>query len=195
MRGKPGPNVIRTLIVVGAFAALLAYVLLVETRKEAPPPEEATPTPPTIVDLDVAQVEGVYVSDGDRTVRLVRRGEEWEIVEATSADALGPADTAAITWTVDGIAHLQARLKVLDEVPDPATYGLDAASLVVTLELTSGAQEQIRVGRETPDGTALYVQREGDPALYIVSRYVMDSFFEWLTTPPLQPTPTPADRS
>ena len=80
---------------------------------------------------------------------------------------------------------------MLEEVSDPATYGLAPAALTVDIHTQAGGKERILVGRRTPDGASFYVQREGDPRLYIAPVYPLDGLFEWLTDPPTLPTPTP----
>jgi hypothetical protein len=80
---------------------------------------------------------------------------------------------------------------VLEEVSDPGTYGLAPPALTVDIHTQAGGKERILVGRRTPDGASFYVQREGDPRLYIAPVYPLDDLFEWMTDPPTLPTPTP----
>jgi hypothetical protein len=47
------------------------------------------------------------------------------------------------------------------------------------------------IGRQTPDGTAFYLQRAGDPRLYIVDHYKIQALYDWLADPPYAPTPAP----
>jgi hypothetical protein len=96
---------------------------------------------------------------------------------------------------MEELARLEARRVVMEvergATSDLATYGLDSEALTLTVETRTGDERRIYVGRETPDGTAFYVQREGDPRLYIVSHYMLEPFFGWLSDPPYRPTPTP----
>jgi hypothetical protein len=178
-----------TLIAVGVLVALLAYVLLVETKKEPPPRAGVTPSPTPVPLLQLApdDLQAVQVTDGERTLRMVHEGAEWRIVEPGD----GPVDVYAVYLTLDDLAHLDARIVVSDEVTDPARYGLDPVALTLVVERTDGTEERFYVGRETPDGTTFYVQRAADPRLYIVDHYKIEPFFEWLLLPPYQPTPTP----
>lgn len=187
------PSHLPTLIVVAAFAILLAYVLLVETKKEVPASPDAAPSAFPLLASSVDALERVRISDGDRTVSVLHQGEEWWILEARAEEDAGTrerADAYTIRWPLDELARLEAKLVVLEDVPDPATFGLDTA-LILEIETQAGESEQIRVGRETPDGTAFYVQRKDDPQLYLVAHYKLAPFFDWLLTPPYQPTPTP----
>jgi hypothetical protein len=177
-----------TLIVLVVFAAILAYVLLVESKKEPPPDPDVSPSPTPVPLLDATStgLRAVHATDGTRTLRLERQGENWQIVEPGNA----PVDPVTAGYTLDDLADLRARLVVLDELADPATYGLDPAALTLTIETTSGTRTLI-AGREAPDGTAYYAQIDGDPRLYLIDHYRLEPFFRWLSAPPYAPTPTP----
>jgi len=177
-----------TLIVVAVFAAVLAYVLLMEEKREPPPEPGVTPspTPVQVLDIELDDVRAVRATDGVWSVRIARRDDRWRITDPEDA----PADTYAVFLPVDELIHLKARLIVADEIADAATYGLNPVALTIVIETADGSEEQFHVGRETPDTTAFYVQHVGDPRLYTVSHYQIAPFFEWLTTPPYQPTPT-----
>ena len=176
-----------TLSVVAVFAAILAYVLLVEGKKEPPPEPGVTPspTPVQVLDIELDDIRAVRATDGVRSVRIARGDDGWLITDPEGA----PADTYAVFLPVDELIHLEARLIVADQVTDAATYGLDPVALTIVVEIADGSKERFHVGRETPDTTAFYVQRVGDPRLYTVSHYQIAPFFEWLTAPPYQPTP------
>ena len=175
-----------TLIVAAVFAAILAYVLLVEEKKEPPPEQGVTPspTPVQVLDIELDKVRAVRATDGVRSVRIAREDDGWVITDPENA----PADTYAVFLPVDELVHLEARLIVADEISDAATYGLDPVALTIVVETADESEERFHVGRETPDTTAFYVQHVGDPRLYTVSHYQIAPFFEWLTTPPYQPT-------
>jgi hypothetical protein len=181
---------LRTLLVLAAFAVLLAYVLLVEARRGPSTDLEATPTPWPVLSWEIDDLQTIHVTDGQRTMRLEREGEGWRIYRPAQPGS-DPADPRTVYFPLHELATLEARLMVTAEMSDPATYGLDTPALTVTVETRSGEQERLHVGRQTPDTTAFYVQREGDPRLYVVDHYRFESFFEWLSDPPYRATPTP----
>jgi hypothetical protein len=181
-----------TLIVAGVFAALLGYVLFVEREREPPPEPGITPspTPASVLQIAVDNLRALRIDGGERALRLVRGGEGWEIELADGSRR--PADAYAIDWRIDQLAAFEARLIVSEQIAGLQAYGLDQAALTLTLELADGSSERIAIGRSTPDGTARYVRREGDPRLYIVDQFRVEAYFEWLDQPPYPPTPTPA---
>jgi hypothetical protein len=197
-----------TLIVAGIFVVLLLYVALFEARREpssgggaiaplsAPGFASASPTPASVLAIATDDVRALHITAGDRTLTLVQQGEKWVVApigagttsEASSEGA--PADTS-IYWSIDEILQLDARLVVAEGAADLAQYGLDHPAMTITIETLSGASEQLFVGRQAPGGTAFYLQRAGDPQLYIVDHYKIQTLYDWLADPPYAPTPGP----
>jgi hypothetical protein len=181
----------RTLLVVAAFGLLLAYMLLVEARREPPPDPGATPTPQPILRWEMEDLRSIHVTDGSRTTRLEREGEDWYILEPAEDAGKRPADPRTLYFPLFELSSLEARLLVSEQVTDQATFGLDVPTLTISIEARSGEGARLYAGRETADGTAFYVQREGDPRLYIVDHYKIELLQEWLSAPPFKATPTP----
>jgi hypothetical protein len=186
--------VVRTWIAVGLFGALLAYVLLVEVRREPRPnrllgAEEATSTPVPLLEFDPGDLTAVQWrtagrSDAGRTLRIERRGDGWTLIDPARASETTLDDPRSVLFTLEDLARLQARQVLTGDDLDRAAYGLEPAALVVTVETRAGEKAHIEVGRETPDGTAFYVQLPGDPRVYLVPHYKLAPFFEWLDSPP-----------
>jgi hypothetical protein len=176
---------VRTLLVVAAFGILLAYMLFVEAWRAPPLDPNATPTPRPLLGWEMDALQSIHVSDGSRSAAIERVGEGWRVTEPTE----GIADPRTVHWPLLELAGLEARLLVDKETPDKAAYGLDVPTLTIAVETRSGERERLYAGRETPDGTAFYLQREGDPRLYIVDHYKIELFQEWLSAPPFKATP------
>lgn len=184
-----------TLILLGMFALLLAYVLLVERKREPPPGPGATPspTPSPLVGIERDDIRALHVTWANAEVRIEPAPRDtggqggWQIVLPRTA----PADTYGISWPIDELAALSAKRTILETIDDPAQYGLGPEALTLTIE-TAARTVRLSVGRETPDGTAFYVRLEGDPRLYIVEHYKLQPLFEWVAQPPYSKTPTPA---
>jgi len=194
-----------TLILLGVFVLLLAYVLIFERQREPPPNPGATPspTPSPLIDVARDEIRALHITWGNSEVRIEPSPRNEEEIPSAPRDTdeqggwqitlpqPGPADTYNISWPIDELAGLSAKRTILENVDDPAQYGLGPDALTLDIETTERTV-RLSVGRETPDGTAFYVQVEGDPRLYIVDHYKIAPLFEWVVQPPYQPTPTPA---
>ena len=193
-RPKTRATLVRTWIVVGVFVALLAYVLLVEAKREPQPnrmsgAEDVTPTPIPLLQFDPGDLAAVQWSDArataePRALRVERRGDEWILIDLATRSETRLDDPKDILFTFEDLAHLEAREVLAGSEGDLAAYGLEPAALVVTVETRSGEEARIEVGRETPDGTAFYVRQSDDPQVYLVYHYKLAPFFEWLDAPP-----------
>lgn len=191
MKEKVDRRTLRTWVVVGVFAVLLAYVLLVESKRDTPPAEDATPTPYPILQYDLGEITGVRITDGQQTLRLAYVDGGWQIVESPAGQEAGPADPSTVSISIIQLGELAAKEQVIAQVDDGTTYGLSPQALTIAAQTATGEQNEIHVGRRTPDGTSFYVQKSGEPALYIVASYKLEAFFDWLINPPFQPTPVP----
>ena len=65
---------LRTLLVLAAFVALLAYVLLVELKREPPPDPEATPTPWPILGWAIDDLRTVRLHDFENNELILQCG-------------------------------------------------------------------------------------------------------------------------
>lgn len=195
-------------IAVGLLAALLAIVLLVEARREPPPEKEGTPTPLPLLNISIEELQSLHISDGERALHIEHESDggsasAWRITALQEGAATrgataggtptsGIADPYPVHLAADDLLHLKAQRVLLEQTTDLAQYGLDPVSLSLIAITRSGQEERINVGRQTPDGVSYYLQRPGDPRLYLVAQYTLQPFFNWLDAPPLQPTPTPS---
>jgi len=196
-----------TLIAVIVFAALAAYVLLVEMRRERPTEQEPTPTPVPLLGLSIDDVRSLHITssvpmqDSPHLVQLeiAHQELEWRLSVPDASSSSGEtclvdpdgcvADPYIIHIAVDDLCHLSAQRILLEETSDLGQYGLDPISLVVNITMRTGEQTEIHIGKQTPDQMSYYTQRAGDPRLYLAAQYTLQPFFEWLKKPPYQPTP------
>lgn len=142
-----------TLAYLAFFAALLAYVLLVEKKRAfepGKPPSEA------VFQVTPDEIQSLEIAGKKEHLRLERRGEKaWELT-APLADRADPGQ-------VDDFLRSLADLKSIQQISreeNLKAYGLDmdqAQSLKAGLK--SGAPLEIRVGNETPtrEGHYAYV--------------------------------------
>lgn len=179
-----------TLIVLGVFAALTAYILLVEVKRQPPAEPEAAPTPLPLLDMDIENVQSLDIVAKDKSLHVEHPGQEWQII-LPGAAAPEVADPYVVHLAVDDLVHLSADRVLLEQATNLAQYSLEPAALTLTLTSRTGEQTQFLVGKQTVDGLAYYVQRAGDPRVFLVKQYTLQPFFNWLDTPPYEPTPEP----
>jgi len=176
-----------TLILVGVFLALLAYVYWGEIRRPAPSTATETPTPAPILILPADQVVGITVRGGGKETRLTRpAGGEWKL----EAPLPGPADTPRVNQFLDRLATLNPT-RSLTDTTSLEDYGLAQPALEVTVTLANGSTEVLQIGSENPQQTAYYAQVQGRQGVHLIAALTAESAKEMLDTPPVPPTPTP----
>ena len=180
-----------TLILVVVLGGLAAYVFLVEARREPPPEEGALPTPAPLWEFNGSDVAGVTVTRAGQTTAVELAGErEWHMLK--------PAEGVADSARLNGFAYAVSMVRfsrAVAGVTDLAPYGLQEPEMQATLVLTNGTTITLNVGTENPRRTARYVQKVGDPLVYLVPTGDLDGLFRLLDEPPYPPTPTPPSTS
>lgn len=177
-----------TLLLLGVFLALLAYVYLGELRRPSTPGATPTPTPAPILNIPADQVVSITVRGEGKETRLSRPvGGEWQL----EAPQPGPADAARVGQFLSRLASLSPS-RTLPEPGPLEEYGLAEPALEVTLALAGGSTQVLAIGAQNPQQTAYYAQVQGQEGVHLVSSLIGQSIREMLDTPPLPPTPTPA---
>lgn len=177
---------IPTLVLVGILAALAAYIFLVEAKREPPPEEGASPTPAPLWEFEGRDVTAITVTKGEQTTSVERSDADWRM----TAPAEGEADSVRL----DGLANRVANMKftrAMADVGDMAAFGLQEPEAQVTLVLSDGTTINAGIGAENPRRTARYLQKAGDPLVYLVSSGDVSELLRLVDDPPYPPTPTP----
>ena len=175
-----------TWITVLIFIGLMAAAVYLNRQKETVAAEATPVSGPSY--LFSASVEGnptsieVAPAEGE-AVKLLRNAENiWALELPRQAEAdQGLAEAAA--------TQLSA-LEILSEVDsDPAIFGLDTPSHVISLEFANGNKHTLEVGDSTPTNSGYYVRLDKDKMM-IVDLSGIDSLVQLAVTPPYLPTPT-----
>jgi hypothetical protein len=154
----------RNLIILAlVVVALGAYIYFHERHQ--PTTEERRQQADTVFpDLDRDEVAGVEIHNTHGTFRIVKRGEEWRLVEPIDF----PADAPAVSSLLGSLEGLKAERTLAEGEVDPAAYGLDAPSLSVTLSTADGKTSSLEVGNETALGSNRAVRRTGERSVILV---------------------------
>ncbi len=176
-----------TLLLVGVFLALLAYVYFSEMRRPQASDATTTPTPAPIVNVVADQVLGIKISGGGKETRLSRpAGGDWKL----EAPAPGPADATRVSEFLGRVATLNPT-RSLGDVGPLEDYGLAQPAMEITLTLADGSAQVLDIGAENPQQTAYYARVQGQTGVHLVAALTVQSAQEMLDTPPVPPTPTP----
>jgi hypothetical protein len=151
--------------VVGILLAAVCIATAPAARQPLPPPPRAETG-----DVETA-VDGIRIDAGDRLVRAVRSGGEWEIAEP--AHGAVPADLIAALIS----AVLETRAEPVTADPARAAeFGLDRPTARITFDRTGAPPVTVALGSVNATGTGIYGRLEGNPQVVLlglnVSYYV-----------------------
>ena len=165
----------RGLLVASVLLVVLAGGIWWSNRaareKESKPAPDATPKVLSATDADVRRVE-VTRRDGEKTIIEKDASGAWKM----TSPATYPVDKTNVSSFVSAAASVNSDKVVEDKTTDPGQYGLTKPSLTLTLTLKDGKSKVLRVGDDTPAGSASYASAEGDPHVYTIASYTKESF-------------------
>lgn len=127
---------------------------------------------------------GITVTKGERTMAAVRSGLEWRM----TVPHAGTADSACLNNLADQVAEMTASCATAD-ADDLAAFGLQEPEARVMLMLSDGTTIDVSIGAEDPGRTTRYVQRTGDPLVYLVPAAGVDGLLGLVDEPPYLPAP------
>ena len=126
-----------------------------------------------VLQIEPEAVENVTLGGGGRRVVLTRRGEAgWsaEAGDAVAAVAATHLDTAIKMLHRSGpVREIAAEeLSGIDTRP----FGLEEPVVVATLAGPGGRTLTVRFGAINPEGFLQYMRIDGDPKVYLMSRFI-----------------------
>ncbi len=146
-----------------------------------------------VVSVDAANVQTIRFESANGTFEFQREGDGWKVLEAD--DALEDFDPKQVT----GRLSTTARLTASDFAPEDtsaARAGLTEPQATVTLTLADDPELIVlELGDSTEQEGELYLRRQGEPTIYVISRYLADRLrpdAKTFETPEAPPAPPPA---
>ena len=135
-----------------------------------------------VLKLPPDEVKRVELSRGTRRVTLLRTGEtEWATPDGVNIGAAGRRVSKAVQ-----IMHNSGPVREIEAAElsgrDPALFGLDPPRLSV--KFYGGGGEPVltaRFGEFNPEGYLQYMRIDGNPRLYLMSRFVGGEWSEAMT--------------
>lgn len=140
--------------------ALGGYVYFVELPRER---EEAQKK--KLLTFDKNAVAAVSLTYPDRVLHLRKDDTgKWRLTQPLEVEA----DEVTVSNLVNAIAETEVNRILEDGTQDPALYGLDKPAVKLEVTLRDGTTlPQIAIGKDTPVGFSVYVQKAGDPKIFL----------------------------
>jgi hypothetical protein len=163
----------RPLLTALAAAAALAYLVAMTIAGALPQQKQLVKFEARgIMKLAPESIDRVNIQVGSRSATLLREGEGWTV---EGGGAIAPELGKRVSLAVQ-FMNTAAPLRMLDAPEltgsNPREFGLDPPRLRSTLyhggETTLGAA----FGEHNPDDTAQYMNLDGKPEVYLMSRFV-----------------------
>ncbi len=156
----------RTLVAL-AVCAGLGYFAWKEFNQEGPDDKDKKEK---VASFDKSKAASVSLErEGGESLKVVKQGEFWRLTAPSDV----PASSTEVEALVSGFEALEIQDVVSEAPGDLKPFGLDPPKTRATLTL-EGVAEPVAVllGDPTPDGTAVYAQRPGQPKLFTIATYL-----------------------
>jgi Domain of unknown function (DUF4340) len=158
-----------TLILLVAFAVLLAGVLLFESRSKAR--KETEEKSKKIIDLASADVEKISLKNESGTMIFKKDDKgNWLIVEPLEAQA----DSGEVSRLAEEFSSLKYERLVEAEGGDPAKYEIPKKEITLWYK---GKPQPVKllIGMENPLDNTLFAKREDDKRIVLLAGYLKSS--------------------
>lgn len=176
---------ITTLILVGVLA-VLAIVTMWVSKLPAPAEEGVEPTAAPLWGKENQEITAITVTVGLNRVSVQRDADGWRVTQPSE----GAADEAKLIGLTSSLANLKYT-RALADIGNLNDFGLQPPQAQATLVFSDGLTIDLTIGITNPMGISRYVQKAGDPKIYLVSTYQVQNLLDLVQAPPYAPTPTP----
>jgi hypothetical protein len=148
-----------------------------------------------VVNVESSNVQSIRFESPNGTFQFDRTGEEW--TASTGAKALGDFDPKKVTGIVSSAARLMASDFAAEDI-SAARAGLTEPKATVSMTLADDPEPIVlELGDAADKATEVYLERKGNPTIYIVSQYLANRLrpkadaFERVAEPPAAPPARP----
>ncbi len=154
-------SVPRTILMLLVLLGLGTYIYFVELPKAKQDAEK-----PTVLAFEKESVDTLTLTYPERELRLQQTATgEWDI----TAPIRTKADDTTVNNMLTTVADEEVTRSLTPEEPvDLALYGLAQPPVIMQITLHDGTTlPKVSIGKDTPVGFSVYVQKEGDPQLHL----------------------------
>ena len=162
-------NLLVALVIAAGLGGAVWFALKHPPGSETKAPADTSVKVVNIPEDQIKQIE-VKKRDGS-TITLAHENRKWSLIGKENY----PADQDAASGLAGALAPLTADF-LENKASDPTGYGLAPPALTVTVTRTNGKSDQILIGDDVPGGSQTYVERAGDPKVYLASTSLRSSF-------------------
>ncbi len=157
----------RTLVVLLILAGLGSYVYFVEI-KGAEKKERVERQTKRLLKFPETGISKVHITNQFGEIHLRKTGDQWLLASPVSA----PADDAAVNALISTLISAETKSTVGED--DPASFGLQPPKITIVVE-GDGESETIKIGKRSPVGQDLYVQRGDAPTIFLATGALDDT--------------------
>lgn len=176
-----------TWILLVIFLALVGLLFYLNQRES--PVNEMESTPADTVEYLFRATDGLPTS-----IAIEARSGEQVAIERNDAGEWvlkQPIETDANQGSAEAAASQLSALRILSRPQvAPAEVGLVEPSYIITVNLTGGTMEKVRIGDLTPTSSGYYTNINGSDEILIVDKTGIDSLLTLVTSPPYVELPT-----
>ena len=125
-----------------------------------------------VLTLDTDQISSLSWTDASGNATTLNYDEgEWAFADADLGTvASGDADTLA-----DDVSSVMA-IQQFDNVDDLSQYGLDNPAITITITLTDGSQDVLKIGDYNSTVSAYYLQLNDEDTVYTINNTLYTAF-------------------
>ncbi len=151
-----------TTIVLVFLAVVVGVIVYVNPFRKAPEPETS---PPWFYNISSDEIQRIEVRSTEGTVSFVKKDVARWYFEDPENIPVDPDRWGGIPILLSGP---QSQRLLYESVDDLEQFGLAQPPTVIAVTLDNGQVLEVRLGDETPDGTAHYAQMGGFPQLFLI---------------------------
>jgi hypothetical protein len=143
------------------------------------------------------QLEVFSFQDAEIQRLAVEKGGQQTVVEKNAEGnwTLQPTGEPADRLRLNGLLLRLSNLRASRRFAEPgslADYGLATPETVATLTKADGTRLVLELGAAAPAEAGTYAKRADDPAVFIISRAIVQDLDRLIAEPPREPTPAPS---
>ncbi|HYE93107.1 MAG TPA: DUF4340 domain-containing protein [Terriglobales bacterium] len=159
----------QTTLVAALLLLLVGGFYYVYEVRMGPDREKAEGRKGRVFSAETTDVTAVALVRPDGTVRAVREGDTWQLVEPLKVKG----DRGPIEETLSTVVTAKMDREIDGNPASLADFGLDKPAAEVTLTLKDGKQLALQLGGKSPTGVWVYAKEKDKPSVFVVGESVL----------------------